>query len=184
MGRVLERAIENAGLTELAQRALAGTGLPAGDIERLRGSDLLLVAGLADLVRQKFRGDDVQIVTSDGLPGARGARHGNTVLAEFAAGEREGLTGAELLVEIALLRLRTPGERSVGVSFDNLGLELAQTALVFGADVLFVDLGGKRTLPLLDGPQARKQELAGLVARAGRRPCFADTVPDSAEQRS
>lgn len=178
MGRVLMRAIHAAGLQELADRALAGGGLPANDIERLRKSDLLLVAGLADLVREKFRGDEVRIVTS----GA--ARDPNVVLAELGTSERAGLTGAELLVEVALIRLRTPADRSVAVSLDAVGLELAQTALVFGADVLFGDLGGKRLLPLLDGPQARKQELSGLITRAGRTPRFVEAGAESAEQRS
>jgi hypothetical protein len=172
------RAIQAAGLSDLAERALGGAGLPALDLERLRKTDLLLVAGLADLVREKFRGDEVRIVTSSG------AREPSLVLVEPSAGEREKLTGAELLVEVALVRLRTPGDRSVGVSFDTLGLELAQTALLFGADVLFGDLGGKRTLPLLDGPEKRKQELSGLIIRAGRSPRFVEATVSGAEQRS
>jgi hypothetical protein len=82
------------------------------------------------------------------------------------------VTGAELLREIALLRLATPAVVSVAVSFDVLGLELAQTALLFGADVLLGDLGGKRTLPLLDGAVARKREIEGLVQRSGRQAVF------------
>jgi hypothetical protein len=146
---------------------LAGAGLPAAEIERLRSADLLLVAGLADQARERFRGDDVRIVTR---PEAGAAK-----LAIFdATTEQQGPTGADVLREIALLRLATPADVSVAVSFEALGLELAQTALLFGADVLIGDLAGKRTLPLLDGPSARKRELAGLIERSGRRARFSD----------
>jgi hypothetical protein len=147
---------------------LAGAGLSAAEIEQLRSADLLLVAGLADQARERFRGDDVRIVTR---PEAGAAKK----LAIFdATAEQQGPTGADVLREIALLRLATPADVSVAVSFEALGLELAQTALLFGADVLIGDLAGKRTLPLLDGPVARRRELAGLVERSGRRARFSD----------
>jgi hypothetical protein len=167
MGRVFTRAIEAAGLSECQARVLAGGGLPASEIERLRAADLLLLAGLADQARAQFRGDDVRIVTR---PEAAAAK-----LAVFDAGAaQQGPTGADVLREIALLRLATPADTSVAVSLEALGLELAQTALLFGADVLVGDLAGKRTLPLLDSREARQRELAGLVERSGRRARFAD----------
>jgi hypothetical protein len=176
MGRVLSRAIEAAGLSECQTRALSGAGLRPAEIDQLRGADLLLVAGLADLVRAQFRGDDVRVVAKPRLREPK--------LAVFEAGaEQTRPTGAELLREIALLRLATPADTSVAVSFDALGLELAQTALLFGADVLFGELAGKRTLPLLDGPAARRREIAGLVERSGRRARFADDNEQLAEQR-
>lgn len=176
MGRVLSKAIEAAGLSEYRARALAGTALTQADTDRLRSADLLLVAGLADEVRAQFRGDDVRIV-----PKAR-MREPKLVVFE-ASPEASGPTGAEVLREIALLRLRTPGDTALAVSYDALGLELAQTALLFGADVLFGELAGKRTLPLLEGPNARRREIAGLVERSGRRPRFADdNEPALAEQ--
>jgi 2-iminoacetate synthase ThiH len=167
MGAVFARAIEAAGLSECQAEALAGTGLSQAQIERLRRADLLLVAALADQVRARFRGDEVRIVTR--------SRLSETRLAVFeAVAAEDGPTGADVLREIALLRLATPAAESVAVSIDGLGLELAQTALLFGADVLFGDLAGKRTLPLLDGPAARRRELQGLVERSGRRVHFAD----------
>jgi hypothetical protein len=177
MGRVFSKAIEAAGLAECQAAALLGAGLPAAQIERLRGADLLLVAGLADLVRSQFRGDDVRIV-----PKAR-LREPTSVSFD-AATSQDGPTGADVLREIALLRLATPADQSVAVSFDALGLELAQTALLFGADTLFGELAGKRTLPLLDGPAARRREIAGLVERSGRRARFADEHEVLSEQRS
>lgn len=167
MGRVFARAIEAAGLAECQAQALAGDGLGQFEIERLRRADLLLVAALADQVRAQFRGDEVRIVARSGLR--------QPDLAVFDAPSRdEGPTGADVLREIALLRLATPARYSVAVSIDALGLELAQTALLFGADVLFGDLAGKRTLPLLEGPAARRRELQGLIERSGRRPRFTD----------
>ena len=177
MGRVLSKAIEAAGLSEYLARALAGTALSQSDTDRLRAADLLLVAGLADEVRAHFRGDDVRIV-----PKSR-VREPKLVVFDVAP-EAAGPTGAEVLREIALLRLRTPGDTAVAVSYDALGLELAQTALLFGADVLFGELAGKRTLPLLDGPSARRREIAGLVERSGRRPRFADEADQVVAEQS
>jgi hypothetical protein len=179
MGRILMRVLEEAGLLDVTERALLGAGLAEPDLARLRGADLLLVAGLADLVRNKFHGNEVCIVTSAGL------RDPSVVTVEAAPALADGPTGADFLVEVALARLKAPGTRSLGVSFDSVGLELAQTALVFGADMLFGELAGKRTLPLLDGPEARRAEIAGLCERAGRTVRFLDPAPRHAvEQRS
>jgi hypothetical protein len=167
MGRVFARAIEAAGLGPCRERALAGAGLNESETARLRDADLLLVAGLADEVRAQFRGDEVPIVS-------RAEQAPKLVVFDMQASEA-GPTGADLLRELALLRLATPADTAVGVSFEGLGLELAQTALLFGADVLIGDLGSRRTLPLLDGTAARRIELAGLVARSGRTARFIES---------
>jgi hypothetical protein len=160
MGSMLKRAIDDAGFSETGRRLLAGERLAPEELERLRAADLLVVAGLADLKRKHFRGDKVRLIESE--------RPEDPALEVFDVAAQPSATGADLLREIALLRLRTPGEQGLGVSLDELGVELAQTALVFGADVLFGDLGGKRTLPLIDGPAARRSELTGLIERSGR----------------
>jgi len=160
MGSMLTRAIDEAGFSETGRRLLAGERLAPEEFERLRAADLLVVAGLADLKRKHFRGDKVRLIASE--------RPDDPALEVFDMAAQTTATGADLLREIALLRLRTPGEQALAVSLDELGVELAQTALVFGADVLFGDLGGKRTLPLIDGPEARSRELAGLIERSGR----------------
>ncbi|HKP59629.1 MAG TPA: hypothetical protein VJV78_23055 [Polyangiales bacterium] len=161
MGSMLTRAIDEAGFSETQRRVLAGERLAPEEFERLRAADLLVVAGLADLKRKQFRGDQVRLIGSE--------RPEDPTLQVFDPSvQQKAATGADLLREIALLRLRTPGEQALAVSFDELGVELAQTALVFGADVLFGDLGGKRTLPLIDGPEARRNELKGLIQRSGR----------------
>lgn len=178
MGRFLMRAVQAAGLAELAERALFGQGLVASDLARLRGEDLLLVAGLADLVREKLRGDEVRIFPRSSVP------DGAVVVVDAALGAGPAATGANFLREVALARLAEPAERSIAVSFEAAGLELAQTALLFGADVIFGELSGKRTLPLLDGPQARRTELLGLCERAGRRVRFVEVEPAQARLES
>lgn len=171
MGRLWAQAIERAGLSELAQRALSGRGLDARDLERVRAADVLLVAGLADAVRERHRGDEVRLLTPDAA-----RQQPDLVRLQLDAGRPDGPTGQQILLEIALARLTTPADRSLGVSLEQLGLELAQTALAFGADALIGDLASKRTLPLLDGPAARREEIAGLVRRAGRRVRFIEAA--------
>jgi len=167
MGSMLQRAIDEAGFSTIRERVLAGESLGSDELERLRGADLLVVAGLADLMRRRFRGDEVRVVGSADLRDP-----GLAVFEPGTQGDTPGATGGELLREIALARLRLPGGQGLAVSLDELGLQLAQTALVFGADVVFGDLGGKRTLPLADGPDARRAELKGLIERGGRSVVF------------
>jgi 2-iminoacetate synthase ThiH len=180
MGTMLTRAIDEAGFAGVRDRVLAGEALSPSELERLRDADLLVVAGLADLVRKQFRGDDVRLIANAATPR-------DPALCVFAAATESAgdVTGADLLRKIALTRLRISSDQALAVSLDELGVELAQTALVFGADVLFGDLGGKRTLPLVDGPDARRTELTGLIERSGRRVVF-EPIARSAdlEQRS
>ncbi len=169
MGAMLVHAWNEAGLGDLAERALSGQSLLCADQEGLKAADILLVASLADAVREKFHGEDVRIYDNARALCEAGARIVELTL------DPEGTTGVELLASISLARLSTPAQTSLGLSFVALGIELAQAALVFGANVLAGDLRGKRTLPLLDGAEARRKELAGLIARAGRRVVFVET---------
>jgi len=166
MGQMFWRALETAGLAELGARTLQGAELTSDDLARLRTVDVLLVAGLADAKRAQLHGDDVRVL--------RRAEPSATQRVFDRAPTERGATGAELLLEVALLRLGSSADVSIAVDVDAVGIELAQTALVFGADTLIADLGSGRSLPLLSGAGARQQELAGLIARSGRRPQFAD----------
>jgi 2-iminoacetate synthase ThiH len=179
MGRLLQRAIERAGLGELAERAMRGQGLDDADLERLRGADVLIVAGLADAVRAKHRGDEVRLL---GNEDAR--RAADLVRLDLAVGRTDGATGQELLLQVALARLARPCNQAIGLSFEQIGLQLAQTALAFGADTLFGDLGAKRTLPLLDGPAARRVEITGLIERGGRSVRWVEAEGVALEHRS
>jgi hypothetical protein len=178
---MLTRAIDEAGFSETRRRILEGQAVSPAELDRLRDADLLVVAGLADLVRAQFRGDEVRLIAN-----ANPSRDPALCVFRGAADSGEGpTTGADLLRNIALTRLQIPADQALAVSLDELGVELAQTALVFGADVLYGDLGGKRTLPLIDGPDARRTELTGLIERSGRKVVFeAVSRGSDLEQRS
>ncbi len=179
MGRLATAAIERAGLAALQQRALQGQGLCAEDLARLRETDTLVLAALADGVREQHRGDEVRLL------GSEAARRAHDLVAlELDAGGADGPTGEELLREVALARLRVACDQGIGLSFDRLGLELAQTALAFGADALFGDFARARVLPLLDGPAARRVEITGLIERAGRRVRWVDASAATLWSRS
>lgn len=170
IGRMLMGAIERARLTDVAERALTGKGLGAADLARLTRADVLVVAGIADAVRAKHRGHEVLVLTADAAQ-----REAGLVALDLAGDLAAGPTGQDVLVQIALARLATPCKQGIAVSCEQIGLELAQTALVFGADALIGDfVTSKKTLPLLDGPAARKTELMGLIQRAGRTVRFLD----------
>ncbi|MEY4578060.1 MAG: hypothetical protein RL701_2763 [Pseudomonadota bacterium] len=172
---VLSRALETAGLADYQERVMAAVPLTHVELTQLRAVDLLLVAGLADARRARHHGDDVQLLSY------AAARTAGVVVFDQTP-TAAGATGAELLRELALLRLATPAHMAVAVSIEGLGLELAQTALLFGADALVGDLGNARTLPLLDGVAARKRELEGLIVRSGRRAKFETTEPAATVQ--
>lgn len=169
IGAMLRRALEGAGLVDVAERTLAGRGLVEGDLVRLRQADTLILAGLADAARVRHRGDDVRMSSEES------ARRAGMVVLDVRVDGGEGPTGEEILREVALARLATPGARGIAVRVDAIGLELAQTALAFGADALCVDVRATRALPLLDAADRRK-EMTGLVERAGRRVLWEDAV--------
>jgi 2-iminoacetate synthase ThiH len=179
MGRLLQRAIERAGLSELAERAMRGQGLGDEDLTRLRGADVLIVAGLADAVRAAHRGDEVRLLSNEDA-----RRTPDLVRLDLPVSGTGGATGQELLLQIAFARLARPCAQAIGLSFEQIGLQLAQTALAFGADTLFGDLGAKRTLPLLDGPAARRAEITGLIERGGRRVRWIEAEGVALEHRS
>jgi hypothetical protein len=180
IGRQLQKALDRTGLAELAERALRGQGLALEDVAALERADLLIVAGLADAVRARHRGDEVRL-----LSGTAARREPDLVRLHLDAGRADGPTGEELLRQVALARLSTPCDRGVAVSYEQIGLELAQVALAFGADALWGDLDNKRTLPLLNGPSARRTEIEGLIARAGRAAKWVDaTAVSPLESRS
>jgi 2-iminoacetate synthase ThiH len=179
MGRLFSRAIERAGLSELAERAFSGRGLGREDLARLRDTDTLLLAGLADAVRERHRGDEVRLLGSEAA-----RRTPDLLRLDLDGGRSDGPTGEALMREVALARLATPCSSGIAVNFERLGLELAQTALAFGADALFGDLGQKRVLPLLDGPAARRLEITGLIERGGRRVRWVDVQAATLESRS
>lgn len=180
MGTLVTRAIEQAGFTDICERALQGQ-LSQEDLKRLGTADTLVLSSIADQVRAKFHGDEVTLVaTRNALPTDVDA----LVVSSSHRVDAQALTGEEALRAIALGRLSTPPARSVAVSWDHIGLQLAQTALLFGANVLFGGIGQKGVLPLADNPGIRRQEITGLVQRALREPQWFEAAPAQLESRS
>jgi len=195
MGTLVDIAIKEAGFSGIAQRALDGD-LTSEDHALLATADTLVLSAIADRVRAKFHGDVVRLVATRGVLPAdvdalvvTDAERVNVNAAGAAAP-----TGEEVLRSIALSRLKTPGPRAVAVSWDHIGLQLAQTALLFGANVLFGGIGNPRqgsrgeaqkgVLPLADNPGIRRQEITGLVQRALREPQWFETAQAQLESRS
>jgi hypothetical protein len=175
---LIERAIEDASLGDVIAARRNG-GLNEAQIERVRGSDLLVLGALADRVRSEEVGDEVRIFME-------GAPDETDVVTLPPEGSQ--LTGLELLREIAVARVTGPRGVHVRVDWIRAGLELAQIALGFGADQLAGHLANKRGLPLADGEKlgvgkksrhedalvVKRRELEGFVKRAGRTPAFAE----------
>lgn len=180
MGTLVTRAIEAAGFADVCARALQGQ-LTENDLERLRTADTLVLSSIADQVREKFHGDEVALVaTRSTLPADVDA----LIVSASRRVDDQAPTGEEALRAIALARLSTKPERAVAVSWDHLGLHLAQTALIFGANVLFGSIGQQGVLPLADNPGIRRQEITGLVQRALREPQWVETASAVLESRS
>lgn len=170
MGKLVTRAIDEAGFTDICERALHAQ-LTADDMPRLQAADTLVLAAIADQVRAKFHGDQVTLVaTRNSLPTDVDA------VVVSAPQRVDAATGEEALRAIAIARLTTPASRPVAVSWDHIGLHLAQTALLFGANVLFGGIGQQGVLPLADNPGIRKHEITGLVERALRQPQWVETA--------
>lgn len=179
MQAMIEKAMAEAGLDEVAQRVRRAEPLDEATLQQLARADVLLVSRLADAVRAQHHGDEVLLV--DGDPAALGL---DVVTVEPPLGGEEGATGQEALHRIALERLRTPGSRRVAVGWEALGLELAQTALLFGADTLYGRLAASRALPVVDGRGlGRREEIKGLVQRSGRDPRWHDETEATLEKR-
>lgn len=177
MSALAERALREAGLAAIAE------GRRAGDLERVRGraadlrsADLLPLGALADQIRADEVGDVVRVYTG-------AAPDGPDVVRVDPA---DGATGLDLLRAVAIARITGPRAARVRVDWTRAGLELAQVALGFGADELVGFLASKRGLPLAEDARlgvgkesnlrpaalVKRDELAGYIVRAGRRPVF------------
>lgn len=197
MSALVDAALAAAGLSDL-ERARAN-GAPLGPFEdALARADLLVVGALADRIRAGEVGDAVRIYA--GVP-ADASDDVVCVAPEVASAEAAG-TGLGFLRAVALARIRGPRAARVRVDWQEVGLELAQVALGFGASELVGVLASKRGLPLAEGQMsgvgkksthvpmalAKRRELAGFVRRSGRTPLFVTASgeleplePDAAE---
>lgn len=175
MSALVERALERAGLLAAARARLRGEPWPAEAEGRLAAAPLLAVGGLADAVRVRAAGDAV---------GFHDAAQAGVVWVETSARADAG-AGLDLLRRVATLRVQLPDAVRIGVNYNELGIELAQVALGFGASELCGRLATKRGLPIAEGATKRvkgrgqvsalelqRDELATLVGCAGRRAVF------------
>jgi hypothetical protein len=176
---LVDRALDAAGLTTvlLARRAGRVGEVP---VARLRDADLLALGALADRIRAEEVGDEVRIYLREPPDD-----DGRVVV---LPGDANDVTGLELLRDVAIARVLGPRAARVRVDWARCGLELAQVALGFGADELIGRVASKRGLPLAEGELlgvgkrsallpaevVKRNELAGFVVRAGRKPVLVD----------
>ncbi len=179
MSVLVDRALEAAGLTSVLVARRAGR-VGEVPVARLRDADLLALGALADRIRSEEVGDEVRIYLRE--PADDDER------VVVVPGEASDVTGLELLREVAMARVLGPRGARVRVDWARCGLELAQVALGFGADELIGRVASKRGLHLAEGELlgvgkrsallpaevVKRNELAGFVVRAGRKPVIVD----------
>ncbi len=184
--RVLTRAFAEAGVDGFLAARLAGDETPAirASIAAKLGSlDILVLGALADRVRvaEAKRGDAVRIHVdppgrSDAmtLPRFDPVAGGQAFLRSVARARIEGAAGAALRVDV-----------------DDVGLQLAQVALAYGADELvYMHSRRGRGLAVLgaEGDElaaavVRERELAALLSAIGRPPRFVEWHGDESHER-
>lgn len=181
---ITQSALQRAGLDAVLEARRAGED-PARFRELLVKQDLLLLGALADRVREEEVGDAVRLTfSSDEAQPAAGVAPRITVrAADVPASER----GLGVLRNVALTRLLSPKGARVAVDWAEIGIELAQVSLSFGANELKGPVLSKRGLPIAEDKtkkvkgegmvalaSLKKKELTELVRRAGRTPVFED----------
>ena len=176
-------------MSTLTEQAIVGAGLlpllearRRGDLESVRAlaaalgeADLLAVGALADRIRTEEAGDVVRVYAN-----ARPEPSANAVDVR-----REGTgdaAGMKFLRAVAVARVCGPHAAAVRVDWSEIGLELAQVALGFGASELVGPIANKRGLVIADDAtkkvkgegmvslqSIKQREIAGLVERSGRK---------------
>ena len=186
MSALVDGALDAAGLAPLAAARRGGdyalVHVLAGALET---ADLLVVGALADALRKEEVGDVVRVfanVEADRAP--------EVVLVD-------GAPGLPLLRRIAIARIVSPKGARVRVDWAEIGLDLAQVALGFGASELVGPIANRRGLPIAESSTLKvkgagmvsvqalkRRELDALLATAGRRavfaPCRVDAVSSEA----
>jgi 2-iminoacetate synthase ThiH len=190
-------AIDAAGLSDVLAERLRGANVE-GSVDRLRDADILALGALADRIRASEVGDEVRIyvreASRDASPLASRADRELAATEPSVSPADGGLTGSDLLREVALRRIVGPPGAPVRVDWTRCGLELAQVALWFGANELTGTIATKRGTLIVEGEllgvgkksrhelalQVKRKELAACVRRSGRVPVF--VAPDGREE--
>jgi hypothetical protein len=178
--RVVDRALAEAGLHRFLARRLSGDvveedrRLLEAKIDTL---DALVVGALADRVRVADRGAVVRIHLR---------RPADDVAPLPSFDPIEG--GIAFLRRVARARLLGAPRAIVRIDVDDVGMQLAQVCLAYGADEL-VAPHDRRSLTTADGDafaQAilRERELAALVRAAGREPRIVEIEGGVTRERS
>lgn len=177
---LIDVALEQAGLDVVLAARRAGTEIGVSR-EALLGADLLLLGALADRVRHEESGDVVHVTVR--APNDEDAERG--VLLVHPTEDTAAARGLALLRAVATTRLTSPRGARVAVDWSEVGLELAQVALSFGANELMGPIMSKRGLPIAHDAakkmkgegmvlvaSLKKKEIGDLVRRMGREPVF------------
>ena len=177
MSPLVERALQRAGLLGSARARLEGEPWPEAAQTRLLAADLLVLGAIADAVRVRAVGDVVRFYEGYDT---------SVVWVCREDGADPAAEGLRVLRRVALLRVQLPDTTRVGVNYTDVGLELAQVALGFGASELGGRLSNKRGLPIADDATKRvkgrgqvsaqdlqREELATMLSYVGRRAVFA-----------
>jgi 2-iminoacetate synthase ThiH len=175
-------------MSALAEQAIVREGLRpvlearrTGDLDAVRGmvtslekADLLAVGALADVVREEEAGSVVRVYANvPPQPSERAVE-----VHRVAGGDGAGM---QFLRAVAIARITGPQGAEVRVDWSEVGIELAQVALGFGANELVGPIATKRGLVIADDATKKvkgegmvslqfikQRELAGLVRRSGR----------------
>jgi hypothetical protein len=170
----------------LVKRSLLAAGL--GPVDEARGNgdlaavkaarplldkaDLLPLGALADAIRAREVGSLVHVHLQ---------APNESLVTVVHADPEGGAAGVTFLRRVAIARITSEPKARIAVDWVEIGLELAQVALGFGASELSGAVVNKRGLPIADG-ETRKikgqgnvafsdiklRELEGLLARVGR----------------
>jgi 2-iminoacetate synthase ThiH len=176
MSAIAEQAIRREGLGPILEarraRDLDGVRALAAALET---ADLLAVGALADHVRADEAGDVVRVFAN-----ARPEASADSIEVHTTKGSETA--GIDFLRRVAIARITGPIGARVRVDWSEVGLELAQVALGFGASELLGPIATKRGLTIADDAtkkvkgegmvslqRLKTDELAGLVRRSGRR---------------
>jgi 2-iminoacetate synthase ThiH len=167
MSALVDRALAEAGLTEIYEARRAGDLDPA-QVDYLERADLLAVGALADRIRKEEVGDEVRVFSE---------RSEEILVIE---------SRPDLLRRVAVARIRAARAARIAIDWNDVGIELAQVALGFGASDLVGHVQMKRGLPIAEGAlggvgkksdlvpmeRLKKQELEGYIRRSGRSPVW------------
>ena len=178
---VIDRALREAGVDRWLARRLAGDVLD-GDRAELEATlptlDVLVLGALADRVRAAECGAVVRI-------------HLGRPLDEVAAlPPFDPIAGGIVFLRaVARARLLGAAGARIRVDIDDVGLQLAQVCLTYGANELVAPQKKRSIVTDAQGDAAaqailRERELAALVVAAGRRPLIVETKNGRALERA